>query len=360
MCRILWMEQSDGGKGMEKKKILVALSGGVDSSTCVALLKEQGYEVAGVVLRMSRAHDQTVQDAKLAAEQLGIPLYVKDMETAFSELVIRYFMDEYAAGRTPNPCVVCNPLVKFRGLVETADEHGYPVIATGHYAGLRKSADGERVFLTMAESRERDQSYMLCRLTQKELKRLYFPLADLPKPEVRRMAAEAGLSCAGKPDSQEICFIPDGDYAGYIEARRGEFPEGDYISPEGKICGRHKGIIHYTVGQRKKLGIALGKPVFIKRIDPAENRIYLAWGGEEYENEVTVRDVSETYPGALQDGMHCGVKVRSRAAVAPCTLYFQEDGKLRVVFDKPERAPAAGQTAAFYDGDVVLGGGFIV
>ena len=169
-----------------------------------------------------------------------------------------------------------------------------------------------------------------------------------------------GLSAADKPESQEICFIPDGDYAGYIEKRLGVFPEGEYISPEGRVCGRHKGIIHYTVGQRKKLGIALGRPVFIKRIDPAENRIYLAWGGDEYEREILVRELSETFPGAFRDGMRCGVKVRSRAAVAPCTIHFAGDGKLRVVFDRPERAPAAGQTAAFYDGDVVLGGGFIV
>ena len=339
-----------------EKKVLVALSGGVDSATCARLLMENGYTVAGCVLKMSPAHEGTVQDARLAAQQLGIPLYVRDMQKDFSE-IIRYFMEEYASGRTPNPCVVCNPQVKFKGMLAAADELGYPMIATGHYAGLKR--EGDRVLLTRGASKERDQSYMLCRLTQRELSRLIFPLAEMAKPDVRALAEEAGLSCAGKPDSQEICFIPDGDYAGYIEERMGKFPEGEFISPEGVPCGRHKGIIHYTVGQRKKLGIALGKPVFIRRIDPVENRIYLAWGGEEYDSSIIVSGLSETWEGAFQDGMRCGVKVRSRAAVSPCTLTLLGDGRARVDFDQPERAPAAGQTAAFYDGDTVLGGGFI-
>ena len=339
-----------------EKKVLVALSGGVDSAACARLLLDAGYEVAGCVLKMSPAHEGTVEDAKLAAEQLGIPLYVRDMQADFRQ-VIEYFMGEYAAGRTPNPCVVCNPTVKFKGMLAAADELGYPYIATGHYAGLRR--EGDRVYLTRGASAARDQSYMLCRLTQRELLRLIFPLSEMQKPDVRTLAEEAGLSCAGKPDSQEICFIPDGDYAGYIEARLGKFPEGDFISPDGKPCGRHKGIIHYTVGQRKKLGIALGKPVFIRRIDPGENRIYLAWGGDEYDGGMTVSGLSETFPGAFRDGMRCGVKIRSRAAIAPCTLTLLGDGRAKVVFDRPERAPAAGQTAAFYDGEVVLGGGFI-
>ena len=347
---------------MEKKRILVALSGGVDSSACTAMLRDEGYEVAGVVLRMSDAHDGAVADAQTSADQLGIPLYVWHMEEEFDKEVAGYFARSYAEGRTPNPCVVCNPLVKFKGLMTAADAYGFQMVATGHYAGLRK--DGERVLLTMGENKARDQSYMLCRLTQKELTRLVFPLSGLPKDEVRRIAEKAGLSCHDKPDSQEICFIPDGNYAGYIEKRLGRtFQEGEYVSPEGKVCGHHHGIIHYTVGQRKKLGIALGKPVFIRRIDPVENKIYLAWGGDEYESEITVSAMSETFPGAFDAArtgeMRCSVKVRSRAAAAPCTVRFIGEDRVSVVFDTPERAPAAGQAAAFYDGDVVLGGGFI-
>ena len=350
------------GQAMDKNKILVALSGGVDSSACAAMLRDQGYEVAGVVLRMSDAHDGAVADAQVSADQIGIPLHVWHMEEDFDREVAGYFARSYAQGRTPNPCVVCNPLVKFKGLMAAADAYGFPMVATGHYAGLRR--DGDRVLLTAGENKARDQSYMLCRLTQKELGRLHFPLARLPKDEVRRIAEKAGLSCHDKPDSQEICFIPDGDYAGYIERRLGQtFPEGEYIAPDGSVCGHHRGIIHYTVGQRKKLGIALGKPVFIRRIDPAENRIYLAWGGDEYESQITVSDLSETFPGAFDAArtgkMRCSVKVRSRAAAAPCTVSMIGEGRVSVVFDAPERAPAAGQTAAFYDGDVVLGGGFI-
>ena len=347
---------------MDNNKILVALSGGVDSSACAAMLRDAGYQVAGVVLRMSDVHDGAVADAQTSADQLGIPLIVWHMEEDFDREVAGYFARSYAEGRTPNPCVVCNPLVKFKGLMQAADANGFPTVATGHYAGLRK--DGERVLLTMGESRARDQSYMLCRLTQKELSRLCFPLSHLPKDEVRRIAEKAGLSCHDKPDSQEICFIPDGNYAGYIERRLGRsFPEGEYIAPDGTVCGHHRGIIHYTVGQRKKLGIALGRPVFIRRIDPAENRIYLAWGGDEYESEITVSALSETFPGAFDQArtgeMRCSVKVRSRAAAAPCTVRMIGEDRVSVVFDTPERAPAAGQTAAFYDGDVVLGGGFI-
>lgn len=338
------------------ERVLVALSGGVDSSVCVHLLKEEGYEVAGLVLKMSAAHEQTVEDARQAAKQLDIPLFVGEMEQLFQERVIRYFVEEYRRGRTPNPCVVCNPLVKFKALLDTANREGFDHIATGHYAGLRRR--GELTLLTRGKSAARDQSYMLSRLGQDVLSRLMLPLAFLEKDRVREIAASLGLTCAHKPDSQENCFIPDNDYASYIEARAGKCPEGDFISPEGRACGRHKGILHYTVGQRKKLGIALGRPVFVRQIDPATNRIYLADAGDDTAGEITVSGLAETFPGSLQDGMRAGVKIRSRAPIVPCTLYFSGDG-VRVCFDQSQRAPAPGQLAAFYDGDVVLGSGFI-
>lgn len=338
------------------KRVLVALSGGVDSSVCVHLLQEQGYEAAGLVLRMSAAHQQTVADAQRAADQLGIPLFVGEMETLFEERVIRYFIEEYRRGRTPNPCVVCNPQVKFKALLETAGREGFDWIATGHYAGLRRQ--GAVTLLTQGKSLARDQSYMLSRLGQDVLSRLLLPLADLEKDQVRQAAAALGLDCAAKPDSQENCFIPDGDYASYIEARAGSCPQGDFISPEGEVCGRHQGILHYTVGQRKKLGIALGRPVFVQRIDPLNNRVYLADAADAFAGEITVAGLTETFPGSLRDGARVGVKIRSRAPVVPCTIALG-DGGAAVRFDQPQRAPAPGQLAAFYDGEVVLGSGFI-
>ena len=340
----------------ENKRVLLAMSGGVDSSAAAVLLREQGYEVAGVVLKMSPAHGQTVEDAKTAASQLGIPLFVKNMTAEFDREVVSYFAAEYRKGRTPNPCVVCNPKLKFKALLDTANAEGYDWIATGHYAGLRR--ENGVTYLTKGENLERDQSYMLCRLGQDVLSRLMFPLSHLPKPQVREIAEKAGLSCAKKPDSQEICFIPDNDYARFIEERLGKSEPGEFISPEGLPCGIHQGIIHYTIGQRKGLGIALGRPVFVKSIDPATNRVYLADAADSFEEEVFLTDLSCTFPKSIHSGMEAEVKIRSRANPAKSTLTL-ENGLVRVRFAEPQRAPAPGQTGAIYQGDVVLGGGFI-
>ncbi len=341
---------------MNQNRILLAMSGGVDSSAAAILLKEQGFEVTGLVLKMSPAHDQTVLDAQAAAEQAGVPLLVRDLTEAFARDVITPFMEEYQRGRTPNPCVICNPKLKFRALLEAANEADCFWIATGHYAGLRR--ENGITYLTKGENLDRDQSYMLCRLQQDVLSRLILPLVSLPKPEVRAIAERAGLSCAKKPDSQEICFVPDNDYAGFIEKRCGACPLGDFISPEGAVCGRHSGIIHYTVGQRKRLGIALGRPVFIKKIDPVSNRIFLADLQEGAQNEILLSDFSSTFPDAVQDGIAVQVKIRSRATPADAVIY-REGEQLRVKFAEPQRFPAPGQTAVVYRENVVLGGGFI-
>ncbi len=341
---------------MGSSKALVALSGGVDSTVCVHLLKEQGYEVAGIVMKMSPAHADTVRAAQDSAKALGIPLYERDLTKEFKRSIIDHFAYAYKHGQTPNPCVLCNPYVKFRSLIDTADELGFDWIATGHYARLQRQ-DGETLLLR-GESKKRDQSYMLYRLDQQVLSRLILPLASLEKEEVRRIAAELGVSAAGKPDSQENCFIPDNDYAGYIERHYGKSEPGDFISPEGRPCGKHRGILHYTVGQRKGLGIALGRPVFIREIDPVNNRIYLADSGGEYFSKVQIGGVTTISGRPLKPGR---VQVKLRSAAIPCKAEVQplEGDQAELMFDTPQRASAKGQSAVLYDGDVVLGGGFI-
>lgn len=340
----------------EKKRVLVALSGGVDSSVCVHLLQQQGYEVGGVVLKMSPAHDSTVKAAEASAAAFHIPLLVKDMTEAFEDKVVRYFMEEYRHARTPNPCIFCNPLVKFAALVEAADENGYGLIATGHYAAIEER-DGI-YHLMRAGCKRRDQSYMLYRLGQRELSRLLFPLHNMEKDEVRAIARDVKLHCADAPDSQEICFIPDNDYAGYIERRSGKLPEGDFIAPDGTVCGRHKGLLHYTVGQRKGLGIALGEPVFIKRINAAENRIYLARAGEDTVKTIFVDQLTTPTGIPLPERFSAQVKLRSVAQPEPVEVAIK-GGKAILQFERPQRVVAPGQSAVFYNGDEVFGGGVI-
>ena len=341
---------------MTGKKVLVALSGGVDSTVCVHLLKEQGYTVAGLVLKMSPAHEDTVKAAQESADSLGIRLYVRDMTAAFQKNVIDYFAGEYRNGRTPNPCIICNPTVKFKTLVDTADELGYDWIATGHYAKLERR-NGE-VLLKKGDSAKRDQSYMLYRLDQRILSRLLFPLAELEKDEVRAIAASLGVSAASKPDSQENCFIEDNDYAGYIERHYGKSAPGDFISPEGTPCGKHNGIIHYTVGQRKGLGIALGRPVFIREIDAKTNRIYLADSGNEYFSKVILEQTT-TVSGRPLERAKLQAKIRSMAVPCEAEVLPLPDHRAEVRFDQPQRATAKGQSVVLYDGDIVVGGGFI-
>lgn len=338
----------------KQDKVLVALSGGVDSSVCVKILQEQGFDVTALVIRFSDAHDKAVGEAKKAADKLGVPLHIADASEIFEKHVITPFCSEYCDGITPSPCVMCNPLVKFRTLAATADSLGIHFIASGHYARVTEQ-DGT-YFIAKPESAQRDQSYMLYRLPQEILSRLILPLGEFEKPDIRQMAAEAGLPSAESPDSQEICFIPDGDYAKFIESRGLKGKQGSFISPEGKNLGPHKGVLHYTVGQRRGINIAMGEPIFVKEI--LENGdIQLAKAGDEFYSKIVLGNLSLVKD--LSNFGDISIKIRSRAQCEPCCVKI-ENGQAEVTFASPVRAPAKGQSAVFYCNDLVLGGGVII
>lgn len=343
----------DGFNTFEKQdKVLIGMSGGVDSSVAVRILQEQGFAVQGAVIRFSPAHDGAVAAAKETADALHIPLHVLDAEQAFEEHVVRPFCENYCAGRTPNPCIACNPLVKFRLLADKAEELGCAFIASGHYARIDVGADGiHRV--AVPASAARDQSYMLYRLPQDILRKLVLPLGEFEKDDIREMARDLHLACADAPDSMEICFIPDGDYSAYIRARGYVPKSGRFVGPDGADLGPHAGVDHYTVGQRKGLGIAAGRPLFVKAILPDGN-IQLAETGQEYNTRICLTQMATPDGEPLPAGEYL-VKIRSAAKLTPCTF----DGTDTVLFPEPVRAPAPGQSAVFYRDGLVCGGGII-
>lgn len=335
-------------------KVLVAMSGGVDSSVCVRILQDQGFEVEGLVLEFSPAHKKAVESALAVAKKLGIPLHVQQCYQEFEEEVIKPFCEEYCAGITPSPCIRCNPGVKFKMLAAAADELGIPYIATGHYARVEEGDDG--IWRLMrADSTARDQSYMLYRLPQEILSRLLLPLGEFEKDDIRAIARESGLPSADTPDSQEICFIPDGDYPAYIAQHGYSGKSGRFIGPDGSDLGPHKGVLHYTVGQRRGLNLALGKPVFVQRILPDGN-IHLAFSGDEFYSVLALRDVV-TPDGNMPEGEY-SIKIRSAAKPVPCVVSSRDD-VVTVTFPEPVRAPAPGQSAVLYRDEAVMGGGII-
>lgn len=336
-------------------KVLLGISGGMDSACAARLLREQGHEVIGALLQM-HAHTD-LSGAKEAAEQLDLPLHIVDCRADFEQEVIRPFCGEYASGRTPNPCVLCNERVKFACLLREADKRGCSRIATGHYAAVAQGEDG-RLCVRRALDINKDQSYMLWRLPQETLRRLLLPLAAETKSGLRAQAREAGLSAADKPESQEICFIPDGDYAGWMERYTGRcFPPGDIVDETGRIIGRHNGLIRYTIGQRKGIG-AYGKPMFVSKIEPEQNRLVLAPAGGEFSDTLTVDSLLFSGVRPFRGTRRFLVKLRYRAPLAGASVTLA-DGTASVRLDAPARAVTPGQSAVFYDGDRVAFGGFI-
>ena len=354
-----------------KGRVLVAMSGGVDSSVAALLLQKAGWEVTGCTLRLHLDDPDApprdggccsfsdVQDARRVCYALGIDHLVFNMTDLFAEKVIRNFVDEYNAGRTPNPCIRCNRYLKFGAILQKAQLLGYDHIATGHYARVAENPDTGRWELLTSPC-GKDQSYVLYSLTQEQLAHTLLPLASLPKPEVRRLAEEAGLPVAHKPDSQDICFVPDNDYAGFLCKQNGhDSAPGDFVDAAGHVLGRHRGLTHYTVGQRKGLGIAFGEPMYVTALDAVHNRVVLGPAGSQYRAEVWVDAPNWVSIPAPNAPLRAQVKVRYQAKPAPALLTPQPDGRLHVQFDAPQRAPAPGQAAVFYDGDRVLGGGIL-
>ncbi len=343
------------------EKVMVGMSGGVDSSVAALLLKNMGYSVFGATLFLcGNADEKNASDALSVCQKLGAEHCTFDLKNEFSDKVITDFINEYKKGNTPNPCIVCNRCIKFGKMLEIAEENGCGKIATGHYARIEKNAEG-RYLLLKAKDETKDQSYVLYMLTQNELSKVLLPLGGLTKPEIREIAMKNSLVCADRPDSQDICFVPDGDYASFIEEKEGVlYPEGDYVDINGKVLGRHKGVIRYTLGQRKGLGIALGKPQFVIDKNAESNRVVL--GDEEllFKDTVKVKDINFIPFDKLKGEMRVTVKLRYRHTAQPAVIFMSGENEVTVKFDKPQRAPSAGQAAVFYDGDVVVGGGTIV
>jgi tRNA-specific 2-thiouridylase len=367
---------------MPEQPIAVAMSGGVDSSTVAALLVRQGRGVVGLTMQLWNQRRfpelsggsatgrccslDDVYDARRVAEQIGIPYYVVNFEQQFEEHVVKPFVEEYLAGRTPVPCTLCNNYIKFDRFLEMADAVGAHHIATGHYARVRRDPDTGRYQLLRAIDGTKDQTYFLFGLTQPQLARTLFPLGELTKPEVREMARSMDLAVASKGDSQEICFVPNGDYAAFMSSYlkdSGVAPastRGEIVTTAGRTLGEHQGVHHFTVGQRRGLGIATGEPLYVISTDPASQRVVVGNNDDLLRPAFLARDVNWISISGVTSPVRAQVKIRNKHAAAPATLRAAGDpDRVEVVFDEPQRAVTPGQGAVFYDGPLVLGGGWI-
>lgn len=348
---------------MSPKKVLVAMSGGVDSSVAAVLCQQQGFACSGgtMLLCSDLVGHSPEQDARSVAESLGMDFHVFDAQEEFKLFVINQFAQAYEQGLTPNPCMRCNQFMKFFYFLDRALELGFDYIATGHYARIRKDSATGRYLLCKAPDDGKDQSYFLAFLNQKQLAHTLFPLGELTKEQARGIALEHNLVNAKKRDSQDICFIPDGDYVNFLKSYTGkDYPSGDYLDLDGNVVGQHDGAIRYTLGQRKGLGLAMGAPVYVCDKDMQANTVTV--GPEDaLFSDALLADRWNWFPfETLEAPMKVMAKARSRHKPQPATVYPEEHGKARVVFDTPQRALTPGQGIVLYDGDMVIGGGIII
>ena len=352
---------------MEKKRVLVAMSGGVDSSAAALLLQQQGYACDGAMLKLYSGEVEgtccsadDADDARSVAYRLGMKFYVFNETERFARDVMDHFVAEYCAGHTPNPCIDCNRCLKFGALLERALVLGYDYLATGHYARVGYEPETGLYRLLRGRDRRKDQSYVLYQLTQHQLSHLLLPVGEFDKPAIRESAREAGLLNADKADSQDICFVPDHDYASFIAQETGkESMPGNFVDEEGNVMGQHRGLIHYTIGQRKGLGISSTTPIFVRELRPETNEVVLCKSESLFSHDCHVDNINYMAEEKLTEPVRAIGKIRYSHAGAPCTLYPQPDGTLLAQFDEPQRAMTPGQAAVFYQDDHVLCGGTI-
>lgn len=361
----------------KNNRVIVGMSGGVDSTVAAFQLKQMGYEVIGVNMRLWQdpfledehlLHDggccslSSVEDARRVCEQMGIPFYALDFKAVFKTTVVDYFIDAYKQGETPNPCIACNKYVKFEALLEKAHQLGAYYVATGHYAKIGYDESLQRYTVKKSNASAKDQTYALYNLTQDQLAHILMPLGEFSsKEEVRAIAAQFDVQMSKKSDSQEICFIPDQDYVGFLKRNSDVVDiEGEFVDRSGQSLGKHKGIIHYTIGQRKGLGVTFGKPMYVIDIDSHTQRVTLGEGDDVFQEVLYANQLNFIPFESLTGPLACEAKIRYSAREAACTLYPVDEQMVKVVFHTPQRAITPGQAVVFYQGDDLIGGGTIV